>query len=94
MHPNRSVDRRPFAMHDSLYWNPEVVMAYQHICDICGKPIFLNHYTSILVEEPKDRGPQPWHDAHKYDICNNCFFSIKALIKERMNKPTSWEVDL
>lgn len=68
-------------------------MAYQHVCDICGKPILLNFYASVLVEESKDRGPKPWHDAHKYDICNECLSVIKTTIDQRL-KNRSWEVDL
>lgn len=69
-------------------------MAYQHVCNICGNQIFSDHYTSVLVEEPKDRGPKPWHDAHKYDICNSCFSAIKETINQRRKNMGSWEVDL
>jgi len=64
-------------------------MAYQHVCDICGNRILLNFYTSVLVEEAKDRGPKPWHDAHKYDICDDCYSVIKKTIDQRRKNRAS-----
>lgn len=67
-------------------------MAYQHVCDICGKPILYNFYASVLVEESKDRGPKPWHDARKYDICNDCLSVIKTIIDQRLKNKRSTNV--
>lgn len=55
-------------------------MAYIHICDICKQPILLDNYTSILVERPQDRCQIAFHDATKYELCDDCFLKVKRAL--------------
>lgn len=55
-------------------------MSYIQICDAYKSPIYADNYTSILVERPQDRCQVAFHDAKRYDLCQNCYSKVRKVI--------------
>lgn len=66
-------------------------MGYVRICDACKNPIYADNYTSILVERPQDRCQVAFHDAKRYDLCQNCYLKVRKVINgDVCNQRYSW----